>query len=87
MGKRLAGGKRDVVASTALDTTTKVEHELSRGLQKKLQMYSGKWVAIVGEDVVASGGTGRSAYNNARRKGHPNAEIFCVPEGGKAYFF
>lgn len=72
---------------TALDTDTKVEHELSRGLQRKLRMYGGKWVAVVGEDVVASGRTGQSAYNNARRKGHQDAEIFCVPEGGKVYFF
>jgi hypothetical protein len=38
------------------------------------RLYSGQWLAIVGDRIVVSGQDGRSVYREARRR-YPNSEI------------
>ncbi len=42
-----------------------------------LEQYVGKWIALVGKDVVAFGENGKQVFDQAKSK-HPNKEPFLV---------
>ena len=50
----------------------------------KLDKYSGKWVALLGDKVVENGKTLNSLMKKMEKKGiKEKAFIFCVPKKGK----
>lgn len=42
-----------------------------------LHLYIGKWIAVVGKELVASGTSGKEVFEEARRK-YPNKEPFVM---------
>jgi len=50
----------------------------------KLDKYSGRWVALLGDRVVEDGKTLNSLMKKMKKKGiKEKACIFCVPKKGK----
>lgn len=42
-----------------------------------IEEYMGKWIAMVGSEVVSKGDNGKEVYSEAKRK-FPNREIFVM---------
>ena len=42
-----------------------------------LQDYVGKWIALVGKEIVASGDSGKTVFEQAKSK-YPNKEPFIM---------
>lgn len=46
-----------------------------------LRQFTGLWIALVGEEVVAAAKTADSLFEEIDRRGQPHAAIQRVPEG------
>jgi len=65
-----------------------VERVFSEALERALLAYSGKWVAISQERVIASGETPAEALRLAAVAGYRSGLLLhFVQEEGSAYFF
>ncbi len=42
-----------------------------------LEQYIGKWIALVGKEIVASGDSGKAVFEEARHR-YPNKEPFIM---------
>ena len=42
-----------------------------------LDQYIGKWIALVGKEIVASGDSGKAVFEQAKNK-HPDKEPFVM---------
>lgn len=55
----------------------KSEYEYVMSVSEELGQHLGDWVAVVGEDIVATGETAKEVYDKAREK-YPDNEPFIM---------
>jgi len=55
----------------------KSEYEYVMSISNELSKYLGKWIAVVGEEIVASGESAKEVYEKAREK-YPEREPFIM---------
>jgi len=58
-------------------TRVRDEFDVLDSARKRLSRHPGAWVAVVGNRVVAIGGTAKEVYEKALRE-HPGAEPFVM---------
>ena len=55
----------------------KSEYEYVMSMQEELGQHLGEWIAVVGEDIVATSKTAKKVYDKAKEK-YPNREPFIM---------
>lgn len=55
----------------------KSEYEYVMSISDELGQHLGDWIAVVGEEIVATGSTAKEVYDKAREK-YPNKEPFIM---------
>lgn len=53
------------------------EYEYIMSMSEELGQHLGEWVAVVGEDIVATGETAKVVYDKAKEK-YPDKEPFIM---------
>jgi len=53
------------------------EYDYIMSISHELHQYLGKWIAVVGTDVVATSDSAKEVYELARKK-YPNKEPFIM---------
>jgi hypothetical protein len=56
-------------------------------LEQELWNHPGKWVAIVGDQIIAEGDTVVDVIRAARTAGHSEPMLYKVPVPGASYFY
>jgi len=55
----------------------KSEYEYVMSISDELGQHLGDWIAVVGEEIVASGSSAKEVYDKAKEK-YPNKEPFIM---------
>jgi len=55
----------------------KSEYEYIMSISNELGQHLGEWIAVVGEEIVASGETAKEVYDKAKGK-YPDKEPFIM---------
>ena len=55
----------------------KSEYEYVMSISDQLGQHLGEWIAVVGEEIVATGETAKEVYDKAREK-YPDKEPFIM---------
>lgn len=55
----------------------KSEYEYIMSISDELGQHLGEWIAVVGEEIIASGETAKEVYDKAKEK-YPDKEPFIM---------
>jgi hypothetical protein len=61
------------------DPTPSAQHALDPAAQLALERYKGRWVAVLGANVVAVGDSAPDVISRALKKGVTDPVVFRVP--------
>ena len=64
-----------------------MDRVFSEELEKLLLDHAGRWVAVLGDAIVAVGNDPAEVLGLAAKSRHLDVLLHHVPEHGKAYFF